>query len=73
MVLPHPPQIRLRHKIGTRTLNPFRQFFEAAAAVEFADGGDDGVALGFCAGVLDGFPERFLWNINCCFHASKVL
>ena len=50
----------------------FSQLFKAAAAVEFIHGGNDRSALGLCAGVFNGFPERFIWNINCCFHASII-
>jgi hypothetical protein len=51
----------------------FSHFFEAVTTVEFLNGGDDGVALGLRAGVPNGFLERFIWNINCRFHASKVI
>ena len=73
MILPRPPQIGLRHKIRTRTLQPLRQFFQPMPAIEFADSGHDGVAFGFRARVLDGFCQELFWNINCRFHASKIL
>jgi hypothetical protein len=72
MVLAHSLEIFLRHEVRARAVETFGHFFEAVPAVEFLDGGDDGVAFGFRAGVLDGFPERFVWNINCRFHASKI-
>ncbi len=53
-------------------MQTFGHRFKAAAAIEFIHGGDDGVTLGFRAGVLHGFLKQFVWNINRRFHASKI-
>ena len=73
MVLAHSLEVFLRHEVRAGAVEAFSHFFEAVPAVEFLDSGDDSVALGLRAGVPDGFLERFVWNINCRFHASKIL
>jgi prephenate dehydrogenase len=73
VVLAHLFEARLRHEARAGTVQALRHFFEAAAAVEFIHSGHDRLALGLCAGVFDGFPERFVWNINSRFYASKIM
>ena len=69
----HFPEVLLRHKIGTRTVEPFGQFLQPTAAIELSQGSDHRIALGFRARVFDGFPKRSVRNINGRFHVSKVV
>ena len=64
MVLAHLSEVGLGHETRAGAVQSFGHFFKAAAAVEFIQSGNDGIALGLCAGVLDGFPKRGIWNIN---------
>jgi len=66
-------EVRLRHEIRAGTVQTPGHFFKAAAAIEFIHGSHNRFTLRLGAGVFDGFPERFIRNINCRFHASKLL
>ena len=53
MVLANPFVAGLRHEARAGTVQSFRHFFGAAAAVEYIPGGHDRLALGLGADVFD--------------------
>jgi hypothetical protein len=73
MILTHSPQISLRHEVRARSLKLFRQRLKPPTAIEFTDGCDHSITLGFCPSMPDCFRQKFFRNINRRFHASKLV